>query len=111
MTHTINWVLQRGVLAIVELAGAFLMFRALMSPNVLIEAAALGGALLTVGTVFEYLIWRTEVNLLSPRLDEVQQENSRLAAQRDRLLDTLLQAAPKGAFGGRPKTENPPTQN
>jgi hypothetical protein len=42
--NVINWVFQRGVFAIVEVAGATLMLRALMSPSVLIEAAALGGS-------------------------------------------------------------------
>jgi hypothetical protein len=99
LIRKVNWLFQRGVLTILEVAGIALMIRALVAPTINIEAAALGGVLLTVGAVFEYLTWRTTVFLLSPRLDDVREENARLVAQRDRLLNTLLEAAPKGAFG------------
>jgi hypothetical protein len=95
-----SFIFQRSSLAALELAGVVLLVRAIIPPGVDIKATAIGASLLIIGCVFEYMIWLQTVRILTPRLNKLENENTNLKAERDKLLNVLLSSAPRGAFAG-----------
>lgn len=97
-------IFQRGALSILEIAGVTLMIRSILPfrDKIDILAALLGGALIALGCLFEYLIWIRTVEFVSPRLSSLASENIQLRQERERLTSSLLARAPQGAFSDTP---------
>jgi hypothetical protein len=96
-------VVQRSALAAVEIVGLAYLVRSFFPFSKQVDAVAstLGAVLLVFGCIFEYLIWNKSVQLLTPRLKEVETENLKLREERERLTRIMLAGAPQGAFTER----------
>jgi hypothetical protein len=93
-------IFKRGALFLLEVTGTLFVARSLypLGAKVDILLALLGSVLLAVGCIMEYLVWIKTVQFLSPRLNNLADENVRLRSERDKLGSMLLSLAPQSAL-------------